>query len=103
MAARPRPLSALHLCKRLASASIERLDATISRTKTALQTNLLLTAAERNHYAAAIQSAEKLRDAFRRASKVPVPKQAPSSPKRGPGRPSRADLDKGRKLRDSTK
>ncbi len=98
MAARPQPLSALTLCKRLSTASVTRLEGVIKRVNEALKTNFLLTASERSHYEAALAAASAQLTAFKTVAKLSLPKPPAAGKKRGPGRPSKADLEAGEAL-----
>lgn len=103
MAARPQPLSALALCKRLSTASVTRLEGVIKRVNDALKTNFLLTASERTHYEAALAAASAQLAAFKTVAKLSLPKAPAAGKKRGPGRPSKADLEAGEALAAKSK
>lgn len=98
MAARPAPLIALKLCRRLAHTSSRRLESAIYVTQAALDNNTKLTAAERDAYEAAISTAKRMSDAFERIEKIPLPKDAPKTARR-PGRPTKADVARAEALR----
>ena len=98
MAARPVPLSALTLCKKLATNSVARLDAAIIAAQNALETHPRLSASERTHLEEAIEVAWVMYEAFEKIAACKLPKK-PKSGKRKVGRPSAAELEAAEKAR----
>jgi hypothetical protein len=99
MASRPVPLSALKVCAQLAKTSIRRLESAIECSENVLNTNMRLTAGEREHYRQAIACAKKeMLPLFRQLSEVKLPRAQPKTKKKI-GRPSNAEIARNKAAR----
>jgi hypothetical protein len=83
----------LKLVTRLAQNSRRRLEVSIENVENALDTNVRITAGEREHYRECVEAAKELSEAFGAIADAKLPKPAPKV-KRKIGRPSQREIAK---------